>query len=249
MAKDPATTPPKDEAPAGGFDTVMSHLTDAILDRTYPAGSQLPTERRLAADLNVSRSAVREAIKVLQAQGIIATAAGPAHGTRISTTAGDAFGRMLRLHLALGSADFGELTDTRVVLERAAVAAAAQRATPGALDPARDLAERMAAVSSSDDFSVLDTDFHVALARLGQNRLISDLTVAIREAVAPIIRDAQQVLADWEGLRQRLVQEHFAILDAVVGGRGDEAADLTEQHIRAAHAALRIGIEPRTALG
>lgn len=249
MAKDPATKPPEDEAPAGGFDLVMSHLTDAILDRTYPAGSQLPTERRLAADLNVSRSAVREAIKVLQAQGIIATAAGPAHGTRISTTAGDAFGRMLRLHLALGSADFGELTDTRVVLERAAVAAAAQMATPAALDPARDLAQRMAAVTTSDDFSVLDTEFHVALATVGGNRLISDLTVAIRQAVAPIIRDAQQVLPGWEGLRQRLVSEHFAILDAVVAGRGDEAADLTEHHIRAAHAALRIAIEPRSAVG
>jgi DNA-binding FadR family transcriptional regulator len=241
MASDTAVlTPTSGEAPTGGFEMVITHLTDAILDRTFPSGSRLPTERQLAADLGVGRSAVREAIKVLQAQGIITTAAGPAHGTRISTTAGDAFGRMLRLHLALGSADFGELTDTRVVLERAAVAAAARRATPEVLQPARDLAERMASVTGSEEFSVLDTDFHVALASLGENRLICDLTVAIRQAVAPIIRDAQRVLPDWESLRQRLVREHLGILDAVAAGREDEAAELTEQHIRNAHTALRI---------
>lgn len=237
MVATPETRP---GAASGGFETVITHLTDGILDRTYPAGSRLPTERQLAAYLNVSRSAVREAIKVLQAQGIIVTGAGPAHGTRINTGPGDAFGRMLRLHLALGSTDFGELTETRVVLERAAVASAARRATPETLAPARELAQRMMFATASEEFSVLDTDFHVALASLGENRLISDLTVAIRQAIAPIIRDAQRTLADWESLRRRLVAEHQAILAAVAAGLADEAAELTERHIRNAHTALRI---------
>lgn len=228
-------------AAAGGFETVMTFLTDAILDRTYAAGSRLPTERQLAADLNVSRSAVREAIKVLQAQGIITTGAGPAHGTRIATSPSAAFGRMLRLHLALGSTDFGELTDTRVVLERAAVSAAARRATPEALEAARTLAWRMTLVTGSREFNQLDTDFHVALAVVGANRLISDFTVAIRQAVAPVIRDAQTTLTDWEALRRRLATEHLEILAAVTEGREADAADLTERHIRGAHAALRIG--------
>ncbi|HNV11374.1 MAG TPA: GntR family transcriptional regulator [Propionibacteriaceae bacterium] len=224
-----------------GYDLVMAHLTEGILDRVYVAGSQLPTERQLAADLGVSRSAVREAIKVLQAQGIITTGAGRAHGTRISTTPSSAFGRMLRLHLALGSTDFGELTDTRVVLERAAVAAAALRATPEALEIARTLAWRMTLTTGSEEFNQLDTDFHVALAEVGENRLIGDFTVAIRQAVAPIIRVAQSTVADWEALRRRLATEHLGILEAVEGGRADEAADLTERHIRGAHEALSIG--------
>lgn len=227
-------------AASGGFETVMAYLTDAILDRTYAAGSRLPTERQLAADLNVSRSAVREAIKVLQAQGIITTAAGPAHGTRIATSPSAAFGRMLRLRLALGSTDFGELTDTRVVLERAAVSAAARRATPEALEAARTLAWRMTLVTGSREFNQLDTDFHVALAEVGENRLISDFTVAIRQAVAPIIRDAQTTIVDWESLRRRLATEHLEILEAVAEGREVDAADLTERHIRRAHADLRI---------
>lgn len=231
--------------PSGGFETVMTHLTDAILERTYAPGTRLPTERQLAAELNVSRSAVREAIKVLQAQGIITTAAGPTHGTRITTSPSAAFGRMLRLHLALGSTDFGELTETRVVLERAAVSAAARRATPEALAGARTLAWRMTLATSSQEFNELDTDFHVALAEVGENRLISDFTVAIRQAVAPLIRDAQTTTADWESLRRRLATEHLEILEAVAEGRDSDAADLTERHIRRAHADLHIATPER----
>lgn len=224
----------------GGYDLVMAHLTEGILDRVFIAGSQLPTERQLASDLNVSRSAVREAIKVLQAQGIITTGAGRTHGTRIATTPSSAFGRMLRLHLALGSTDFGELTDMRVVLERAAVAAAAERATAESLATARTLAWRMTLTTGSEEFNELDTDFHVALAEVGANRLIGDFTVAIRQAVAPIIRAAQSHVADWEALRRRLATEHLGILEAVEAGRAEEAADLTERHIRGAHEALSI---------
>lgn len=223
-----------------GFETVMTYLTDGILERTFAAGDRLPTERQLATDLNVSRGAVREAIKVLQAQGIITSAVGPAHGTRISTTPSAALGRMLRLHLALGSTDFGELTETRVVLERAAVAAAAQRATVQGVEDARALAEQMASVVSSETFNRLDTAFHVAIAEMGANRLISDVTVAIRQAVAPMIRDAESSLRDWEGLRRRLVREHLEIVDAVAAGDDEKAADLTERHIRAAHKAFSI---------
>jgi len=225
----------------GGFDTVISYLTEGILDRTFVAGGRLPTERQLATDLNVSRSAVREAIKVLQAQGIITTGAGPTYGTRITTTPSAAFGRMLRLHLALGSTDFGELTETRVILERAAVAAAAPRAPPESLAPARALAWRLTLTTGSPEFNQLDTDFHVALAEVGENRLIGDFTVAIRQAVAPLIRAAESTVADWESLRRRLAEEHLAILEAVTAGRADEAADLIEGHIRGAHAALQIG--------
>lgn len=231
-----------DDSSQRGFETVLSFLSEAILDRTFVAGSRLPTERQLAGDLRVSRSAVREAIKVLQAQGIITTAAGPTHGTRIAVAPSAAFGRMLVLHLALGSTDFGELTDTRVVLERAAVAAAARRSTPWELEVARTLAWRMTLTTSSPEFNQLDTDFHVALAEVGENRLISALTVAIRQTVAPIIRAAQLTMADWEAMRRRLVTEHFEILEAVAAGNEQEAADRTERHIRDAHAALRLSM-------
>ena len=113
----------------GGFDAVLDHLTGEILDGRVVPGERLPTERDLATRLGASRSAVREAIKVLQAQGVLTSQAGPGGGTRVATGQGVALGRMLRLHVALGAVSFDELTETRVLLERGAARAAAKRSS------------------------------------------------------------------------------------------------------------------------
>ena len=55
---------------AGGFEAVLDHLTGEILEGRVAPGDRLPNERELAAQLGASRSAVREAITVLQAQGV-----------------------------------------------------------------------------------------------------------------------------------------------------------------------------------
>lgn len=219
----------------GGFDTVLDFLTTEILEGRAPAGSRLPNERELAAQLGASRSAVREAIKVLQAQGVVTSSTGPGRGTRVAASQGAAFGRMLKLHVALEAVSFAELTETRVVLERAA----AEAAVGGrGLSAVRQLAAEMVDVTDPAAFNDLDTAFHVAIASVGANRLIRDMTIAIREAVASRILDAEQRLTDWEGLRQQLVQEHERILSAIEAGDGAHAADLCEAHIRGAHDAL-----------
>ena len=79
----------------GGFDTVLDFLTGEILAGRVAPDSRLPNERELAAQLGASRSAVREAIKVLQAQGVITSNTGPGRGTRVAASQGAALGRML----------------------------------------------------------------------------------------------------------------------------------------------------------
>lgn len=221
---------------SGGFETVLDYLTGEILAGRVAAGGRLPNERELAAQLGASRSAVREAIKVLQAQGVVTSATGPSGGTRVGTGQGPAFGRMLKLHVALEAVSFAELTETRVVLERAAAIAAAVGGR--SMAEVRRLADAMVDVTDPAGFNELDTAFHLAIAAMGENRLIRDMTTAIREAVAERILDAEERLVDWEGLRRRLVAEHAGIVEALAVGDGAAAADLCEAHIRGAHEAL-----------
>ncbi len=221
-----------------GFDTALTCISDRILNGRYVSGTRLPAERALAAELGVSRGAVREAIKVLQAQGIVTASVGAGHGTRISTTQGSAFGRMLRLHLALNSTSYDDLTDTRVVLERAAAEAAARHPDAVGLAEMRRLAGGMQGATDIAGFNDLDTAFHLAIAAMADNSLIRDLTIAIREAVAGRILEAEHRLDDWPGMRRRLLREHDEILGALEGGDGPGAADLCEHHIRRAHRVL-----------
>ncbi|HSK32185.1 MAG TPA: FCD domain-containing protein [Propionicimonas sp.] len=228
------------------YQVVLRHIEAGILAGTFRAGQQLPPERDLAALLGVGRSAVREAMRVLQTQGLITSSTGPGRGTRIAPAQGSALARIFQLHFALSDTGSGDLTETRVALERSSAALAAQRATPPSLRRLAAIVEGMEAAQSIDEFNELDTEFHVLIARAGQNQLIADLTVAIRQAVRDVIRDASNDLADWPRFRLRLRREHGEILDAIAAGDASAAASLMETHIRGAYAVLGIPSSPRT---
>ena len=226
---------------AGGFDTALDFLTSEILAGRVTRDSRLPNERELATQLGTSRSAVREAIKVLQAQGVITSHTGPGRGTRVAASQGAALGRMLKLHVALDAISFDELTETRVVLERAAAEAAAVNADDASLAGLGRGAESMVTVADTARVNELDTAFHVAIAGLGANRLIRDMTIAIREAVARPILSAEERMPNWEALRLRLLAEHSGIHRALSARVGAAAANLCEAHIRGAHRVLLPG--------
>lgn len=215
-----------------GFDQALTHIEEGILSGAYPLGSQLPTERTLAGELNVSRGAVREAIRALQAQGILVSGSGRGHGTRVRGEHVGAIGRILQLQLALRVLDIDDLTDTRVALERAAIRHAAHTRDAASLDRARTCYEAMCRARTPDEFNDLDTSFHEALAHSGGNRLLIDLAVAIRRSLARPIHIAETVVDDWEPLRLQLNAQHLAMLEAVCAGRGEEGERLVEDHIR-----------------
>lgn len=226
------------DASLGGFDTALEYIQQEILQARATAGTRLPGERELAEKLAVSRGAVREALKVLQAQGIITSQVGPGGGTRVAAHPGPAFGRILTLHIALHAVSFDELTDTRVALERVATLAAASSMSDAVLETLENLCVEMASVRDTSAFNDLDTAFHIEIAKAGNNRLVRDLTVAIREAVAPHIVAAEHTIDDWNLFRATLIEDHRRIVDALSHGDGELAAEINELHIRRAHAAL-----------
>ena len=221
----------------GGFDSALDYLTGAILEGNVAPGERLPNERELALQLGASRSAVREAIKVLQAQGVVTSQTGPRGGTRVATGQGVALARVLRLHVALGAISFDEVTSTRVVLERAAAEAAAHSIDDDGVNLLQGIVAEMQSTEGVEEFNELDTRFHVTIALLGANRLVRDLTIAIREAVAARILEGERE-SDWEPLRARLNEEHASILEALRMRDGRLATERCEAHIRGAHRAI-----------
>ncbi len=220
------------------YQVVLQHIEAGILDGTYRKGDLLPPERDLAAHLNVGRSAVREAMRVLETQGLITASTGRGGGTRLTPTQGDALARIFRLHLAIHGSGIGELTETRVALERSSAVIASRQANAKTL---RDLTATVVAMREAttiDEFNVLDTEFHVLLARAGRNDLVADLTVAIRQAVREPIRTASVQMDDWPTFRLTLIAEHERILAAIAGGDAEAAAAAMEAHIRRAYSAL-----------
>ena len=224
-------------AVVGGYEVVLDYLTGEILQGHVAPGTRLPNERELASRLGASRSAVREAMKVLRAQGVIVTLPGAAGGTRVASEPGDAFGHMLKLHVALDTISNRELTHTRMVLERASAEVAAEQPDETALAELDGLVAQMIDTPALA-YNDLDTAFHLTMARMGHNRLVRDLTVAIRETVTSLLLAAEHVAPDWDTLRDELTAEHRAIVEAIRAGDVDLAGRLSAEHIRHSHAAL-----------
>jgi GntR family transcriptional repressor for pyruvate dehydrogenase complex len=197
-------------------------------------GDRLPAERDLAAALGVSRVAVREAMRVLAAMGLISqgTGSGRESGTTLTAAPGEALTRLIRMHVLVASVGSQDLVRARITLERESARLAAVNAT------AQERAGLVGQLAVMDDpgvaieeFNDRDTAFHVGIARASGNSLVAELTTALRNAMRTTLLDRLRAEDDFRSVFTRLRQEHHAILDALQAGDGALAADLLEGHI------------------
>lgn len=218
------------------YELVLDRVEEQIVTGQLQVGDRLPAERDLAQMLSVSRAAVREAFRALEAQGVLrmSVGTGPDSGTTVAALPSEALKRLLRLHVALANFPAQDVVEARVMLERESSRNAAERATAADL---KELRELLAAMDDADcdrvQFNELDTDFHLAIAEAGGNRLIADMTIAVRESMRLPLLEGFQALGDsWHQAAERLRRDHHSIYDALEAGDGAAAQQRMENHIR-----------------
>lgn len=127
-----------EEVPRTLRELALDRLRTAIVEHHFKPGSRL-TERELCEQLGVSRSVVREVIRHLEAEGLVTTI--PHHGPIVSK---------------LDAASAAQIYEIRSLLESSAGAAAAERATPEAVDKMREaLAAIKSAYAAHDQHAVI----------------------------------------------------------------------------------------------
>uniref|UniRef100_UPI0027E22F14 FadR/GntR family transcriptional regulator n=1 Tax=Nonomuraea rhizosphaerae TaxID=2665663 RepID=UPI0027E22F14 len=109
------------------FEDVLAQIEQRIAEDGLTVGDRLPAERSLAEQLGVSRSSVREAMRVLETLGVVSSQVGrgPDAGAVLTSRPDTALTDLLRLHLGLASLEMREVIDTRLMIERWAAAGAA----------------------------------------------------------------------------------------------------------------------------
>jgi GntR family transcriptional regulator, transcriptional repressor for pyruvate dehydrogenase complex len=213
---------------------VLAQIEQKILDGTIKAGEKLPSERDLMAALGVSRTSVREALRALEAMGIIESKVGSGRdsGSVVTGESTTALTNLLRMHLALAQVSLADLVQTRVALERSAARGAAAARTDADVE---QLAGLVAAMRSSDleypQFNALDTEFHVSVARISGNPLSASLMQALRGAVESEMTAVFARLPDWRAVADAVTNEHEGILAAIEKGDADAAEELVAGHI------------------
>jgi GntR family transcriptional repressor for pyruvate dehydrogenase complex len=211
---------------------VARQLREAILSGRLTVGTEVPTEKELTEQFAVSRSTVREALRILQAQGLlsggdsVSTARPRVSAEGISTCASEALENAIRLQ----SIPLADLMELRLLLEGAAL-------TAGVCDPAslEDARAALEVLRTPDiditEFYEADVRFHICLAGTGGNAVFRLVMTAVRDAMGDYLLKALAALDDPAPVLAKLVDEHTSILAAIEAGRHPEAAKLVRAHI------------------
>lgn len=216
------------------FEDVLAQIERRIAEDGLTVGDRLPAERQLAEQLGVSRSSVREAMRVLETLGVVSSQVGrgPDAGAVLTSRPDSALTDLLRLHLGLASLEMREVIDTRHMIEQwAAAQAAAARADTSALAAALSGMDRAA---SPEEFVEHDTAFHCAIADASGNRLIAAIMRSLRDSMRRYSVEAVRRLGDTSVLRA----DHVRILEAIERGETDEAARAISEHLAHAYPSL-----------
>ncbi len=224
---------------------VLHWIEGQLSEGKLAVGGRLPAERTLAEQLGVSRTSVREAIRILEAMGVVraGVGSGPEAGTVVISDPTAALGSALRLHVATQHLPVSDIVETRVLLE--SWAAAHVRPDAAELAGAAALLDQMDAPGTYapgvdapgtgsltvDDFLALDVRFHLALADAAGNAVVSAMMGSLRESIQGYAAQLTANLPDWDATASRLRAEHRGILAAIRDDDGERAAKLVAAHI------------------
>lgn len=219
-------------AASRAWELVLHTIESRLLSGELVPGDHLPPERALASELEVGRSSVREAVRVLEVMGLVRTrtGSGPHAGAIIVATPSGGMAALLRLQVAAQGFRVGDVVQTRLLLETAVVA---DLATSGAdLQAANRLVDAMDADTLAPaDFLALDARFHVALAEATGNQVVTAMMAGLRESIESYVLSGLATITDWPAAAQRLRTEHRGILRAINGGDPEAARSRVHSHI------------------
>ena len=209
------------------FDHIVGQIRDAISSGGIQPGERLPSERDLGVAFGVSRTTLREALRALEAQGVIEIRTGSRGGAFVAEPSSDLVAGALGNLLRFRSATARELAEFREPFEAENAAWAARRADPSALAELEHIVGDVAARAGDDSVpwpevvAALEVKFHDAVARATGNSVRAAIMSAILDALERAFRAVP--VPPGSPLRAELAPELREIMDAIHAG-DDEAA-------------------------
>lgn len=210
---------------------VARQIVRDVSARNLSSGDRLPAEAAMMAEYGVARGTLREALRILEVQGLIYIKPGPKGGPVVGGDSISDFARTASLHLQFTGATMRELAQARLVIEPVMARLAAQNRDEMARDRLQGAVARAAAGELSDDdtFAALSRDFHGTVASMSGNRVLDLFGRALKEMFDARIKAAVTPTSRRAAVRQ----VHEDIVVAIVEGDGDLAERLMRDHMLA----------------
>jgi DNA-binding GntR family transcriptional regulator len=196
-------------APRPLYEVVAERLRERIIARALPPGAWID-EQKLAAEFGISRTPLREALKVLAVEGLVTMKV--RRGAYVTEVSAD---------------DVAQVFHLLALIESDAAAAASVRATSAERAELRQLHERLERqVRQRDAFFATNERFHMAVLRIAGNRWATQVAADLRK----VMKLSRHRSLQRSGRIAASLDEHRALLQAIEAGRADDARRLMLAH-------------------
>ncbi|SNV04439.1 FadR/GntR family transcriptional regulator [Megamonas hypermegale] len=205
-------------AKIGNSDTlvneIITQLSQAIIEGDFKPGDKLPSEAELCEQLAVGRNSLREAIRVLNAMGVVKTKRG--QGTFLQDTISHEVFNPLIFRLILDPKNTTDVFELRVMVESIVIIMAIYKASPEEIQSIRDLVDETNNIAKSnqgsiDDLIKLDMQFHLSIAKCVHNKLIESILETLVLMFEPSIKKVLQK----DGGIDLCLKNHYAIVNLI----------------------------------
>jgi GntR family transcriptional regulator, transcriptional repressor for pyruvate dehydrogenase complex len=207
---------------------VAERLVTEIAEKELVPGTPLPPEREMLSTYGVARGSLREALRLLEIQGVITIKAGPGGGPVVNAPASSHLARTLAIHMQLNRTRFRDVLEARALLEPILAAHAAEQITAARLAELKEMTARMRdSVDDAERFLADNERFHVLIAQAAGNHVFALVMASLNW-----IFDATQIGVSYSrDARSSICDAHERIVAAIESRDSTLAAASMTMHI------------------
>jgi DNA-binding FadR family transcriptional regulator len=224
-------------------DSLADTLRERILGGDFGEGAALPSERDIVDETGLGRGSVREALRVLEAEGLVRTKIGRHGGTFTTLPDETGLARFVSLFVRGRRIPIRALLEARTTIEPSLAYHAAQSRTGEDIAALKDACAAMEAAPDGPAFGRHNLAWHYSVARASHNELLVAFLTSISSAIE---RESDVHATAFEAdalgeIRSAVIRAHEGITDAVVRGEPDAAKRRMERHLNAYAATITDG--------
>jgi GntR family transcriptional repressor for pyruvate dehydrogenase complex len=208
---------------------VALEIVRSIVEQNLAPGDRLPLETEMLEHYRVSRSSLREALRLLETQGLIAIRPGPGSGTVVGKAAPRNLGRTMTLYFHMSNVTYDELLNSWTLTEPLLAELAAK-------NPDRELKRKRLGPFLTDSKHCVDEmraiptglAFHDVVSELANN----DALAIIFRAIGFIVSDQLFQMKDRDALEDFIIDDHSELAEAIIAGKAALARRLMAEHVQ-----------------
>jgi DNA-binding FadR family transcriptional regulator len=210
-------------------EVIVEQVRLLIRQGQLSAGDRLPSERELCERFGVSRVTVREALRVLEANGLVDIRVGARGGAFVTAPSSRLVGEGIADLITLATLTAVEVTEARMVFELGIVPLVCARATQEDIAALYEICDRSSAALQGDEYPLeLSAEWHTRYAQSAHNRAVAMLVESLHGPLLMSLERAREAAP----MHGRLgVEEHRALVDAIAARDADTATRIMSTHL------------------